>query len=192
VSQENKDAVQTEQSQYLSFYIAGEEYAIGILRVKEIIEYTTVTKLPSTPPSIRGVINLRGSVVPVVDLAIRFGLPESPVTKWTCIVMVEVVLEGEQMVLGIVVDSVSQVIDLLPKDIEPPPAFGTRARADFLQGMGKVGKKFVLILDLERLMAAGDLITSATEAQAQAEAANADGMTPEAPSTPPVSEPARP
>ena len=155
------ESAETQQTQYLSFFIAAEEYALGILSVKEIIEYTIVTKLPSTPPAIRGVINLRGSVVPVVDLAVGFGLPESPVTKWTCIVMVECDVEGERTTIGIVVDSVSQVIDLLPSDIEPPPAFGTRLRTDFLNGMGKVGKKFVLILDLDRLLSTGELLSAA-------------------------------
>ncbi|HKC12424.1 MAG TPA: chemotaxis protein CheW, partial [Vicinamibacteria bacterium] len=106
-----------EQAQYLGFYIAGEEYAIGILRVREILEYDTVTKVPTTPPSIRGVINLRGSVVPVVDLAVKFGLPESVVSKRTCIVVVEVDLDGERAVMGVLADAVSQVIDLPASEV---------------------------------------------------------------------------
>ncbi len=113
-----------EQTQYLTFHLVGEEYAVGILQVKEIIEYGIITKVPQTPPSIRGVINLRGSVVPVVDLAMKFGLSPSPVTERTCIVIVEADLEGERTVMGIIADAVSQVIDLLPQDIQAPPAFG--------------------------------------------------------------------
>ncbi len=151
-----------DQTQYLTFHLAGEEYAIGILRVKEIIEYDALTKVPMMPPSIRGVINLRGNVVPVVDLAVKFGLPESPITKRTCIIIVEVELDGERTVLGVVADAVSQVIDLLPQEIEPPPAFGTQVRVDYLQGMGKAGKKFVLILDVDQVLSAHELLAAAS------------------------------
>lgn len=151
-----------DQTQYLAFHLSGEEYAIGILRVKEIIEYDTLTKVPGTPPFIRGVINLRGSVVPVVDLAVKFGLPESAITRRTCIVIVEVDLEGERTLIGVIADAVSQVMDLLPEDIEAPPAFGTRVRVDYLQGMGKIGKKFVLILDIDRVLSAHELMTVAS------------------------------
>jgi purine-binding chemotaxis protein CheW len=147
----------TEQAQYLTFFLAGEEYAIGILRVKEILEYDTVTPVPQTPPAIRGVINLRGSVVPVVDLAAKFGLPPSPLTKRTCIVIVEVTLAGARSVLGLLADAVSQVMDFAPGDIEAPPAFGTGIRVDYLQGMGKVGKRFVLLLDVDRILAVPEL-----------------------------------
>lgn len=147
-----------EQTQYLTYFLAGEEYAIGILRVKEIIEYDTLTKVPGTPPFIRGVINLRGSVVPVVDLAVKFGLPETPVTKRTCIIIVEVELEDEQTVMGVVADAVSQVIELSPEEIEAPPAFGTRVRVDYLQGMGKADKKFILILDIDRVLTTREIL----------------------------------
>jgi purine-binding chemotaxis protein CheW len=150
-----------EQTQYLTFHLAGEEYAVGILRVKEIIEYGTITKVPQTPPSIRGVINLRGSVVPVVDLALKFGLSPSPVTERTCIVIVEADLEGERTVMGVVADAVSQVIEFLPQDIQAPPAFGTRVRVDFLRGMGKAGKKFVLLLDIDKVLSTAELQVSA-------------------------------
>lgn len=146
-----------EQTQYLTFHLAGEEYAVGILQVKEIIEYGTLTKVPQTPASIRGVINLRGNVVPVVDLALKFGLSPSPVTERTCIVIVEVELEGERTVMGVIADAVSQVIELLPQDIHAPPAFGTRVRVDFLRGMGKAGKKFVLLLDIDKVLFAEEL-----------------------------------
>lgn len=136
-------------TQYLTFFISGEEYAVGILRAREIVEYDTVTKVPSVPACIRGVINLRGSVVPVIDLAIKFDFGQCTVTKWSCIVIVEVELEGERTVMGILVDAIGQVIDLLPREIAPPPTFGTQIRVDCLQGMGTTGKKFVLLLDID-------------------------------------------
>ena len=159
-----------DETQHLAFYIGGEEYAIGILRVQEILEYDTITKVPGTPASIRGVINLRGSVVPVVDLAVRFGLPESPITKRTCIVVVEVDSDGERTVLGVMADSVSQVIELGAGDIEPPPAFGTRVRMDYLLGMGRAGKKFILLLDVDRVLSVSEL-----QAAASLDAALAEG-----------------
>ena len=166
----------TDQSQYLSFYLAGEEYAIGILQAKEILEYDTLTRVPQTPPAIRGVINLRGSVVPVVDLAVKFGLPPTAISKRTCIVIVEVDLAGQRTVMGLLADAVSQVMDLTPTDIEPPPPFGTAVRVDYLQGMGKVGKKFVLLLDVDRVLAAPEL-QAVAEASAPPEAAPPPGET---------------
>ncbi|MFQ5882240.1 MAG: chemotaxis protein CheW [Candidatus Methylomirabilales bacterium] len=151
-----------EQTQCLTFYVAGEEYAIGILRVKEIIEYDTPTKVPAIPACIRGVINLRGNVVPVVDLAVKLGLPESPITKRTCIIIVEVNLEGEWTVMGVIADTIGQVMDLLPQDIEVPPPFGTQVRADHLFGLGKIGRKFVLILDIDRVLSTNGLLAVAS------------------------------
>ncbi len=146
-----------EQTQYLTFQLAGEEYAIGILQVKEIIAYGTLTKVPQTPRSIRGVINLRGNVVAVADLAVKFGLPPSPITDRSCVIIVETNPEGEKIVVGIVADSVSQVIDLPAQEILPAPAFGTNIRLDFLRGMGKAGQKFVLVLDIDKVLAAEDI-----------------------------------
>lgn len=143
-----------EQSQYLTFQLAGEEYAIGILQVKEIIAYGILTAIPQTPPFVRGVINLRGNVVAVVDLAMKFGLSRAEVTARTCIVIVEANLNNDAHVIGIVADSVSQVIDLPAKEILPAPAFGTHIRLDFLRGMGKTGQKFFLILDIDKVLAA--------------------------------------
>jgi len=159
-----KIAEVTEQTQFLTFQLAEESYAVSILRVKEIIEYDTVTRVPNLPASIRGVINLRGAVVPVVDLAVRFGLRDCQVTKRTCVIIAEVEAGGERLVMGLMADAVSQVIDLPASDIEPPPAFGTRVRADFLEGLGKIGKKFVLILNLDRALSSSELL-SVAEAQ---------------------------
>ena len=149
-----------DQTQYLTFSVAGEEYAIGALRVREIIEYDTLTTVPAAPPYLRGVINLRGSVVPVLDLAIKFGLPATSITKRTCIVIVEAELEGETAVVGILADAVSQVIGLGAGDIEAPPAFGTRAHADYLLGLGKTDRKFLLLLNVDRILSPTEVVAA--------------------------------
>ena len=150
------------QQQYLTFFLSDEEYAINIQKVKEIIEYTTVTKVPKVPEWIRGVINLRGNVVPVVDLTVRFGLNQRPITKTTCIVIVEVQHESERTVMGVIADAVNQVIELSPEDIEEPPVFGTRVRLEYLFGMGKLGKKFALILNIDSVLSTAELLTVST------------------------------
>ena len=143
--------------QYLTFVLAGEIFAMGILAIKEIIEYAALTEVPMMPEYVRGVINLRGSVVPVIDLSVRFGKPSSPVTKRTCIVIIEIVSRGERHVLGVVVDAVNAVLDIPGTEIEPPPAFGASIRTDFIQGMGKVNNKFVVLLDVDHVLAADEM-----------------------------------
>lgn len=142
----------TEPAQYLTFMLAGEMFAIGILAIKEIIEYGSLTPVPMMPASVRGVINLRGAVVPVMDLLARFGKPPSPVTKRSCIVIVEVASGEERQVIGVAVDAVNEVLDIAPADIEPAPAFGARIRSDFIHGMGKVKGKFVILLDMNQAL----------------------------------------
>lgn len=149
------------QSQYLSFFLAGEEYGVNILRVKEIVELDVFTRVPAAPVGVRGVINLRGRVIPVVDLAVRFGLPESAITRRSCVVIAEVMVEGEPLVMGVLADAVSQVLEFRPEQLEPPPPFGTRARAEFITAMGQSGRKFVIILDLERVLASAAVETAA-------------------------------
>jgi purine-binding chemotaxis protein CheW len=156
--EETKEAIG--QQQYLTFCLAGEEYAINILRVKEIIEYDIVTKVPRTPVWIRGVINLRGNVVPVVDLAVKFGMEPSLQTKLSCIIIVEFEGNGNQVVMGIMADSVSQVVEFGPEDTERPPAFGTQIDVEYLLAMGKLGKKFALILDIDRVLSVDELLVS--------------------------------
>jgi purine-binding chemotaxis protein CheW len=151
-----QDKTDTQRAQYLSFSLAGSEYGVGILKVKEILQYEEITRVPSTPRSVRGVINLRGAVVPVIDLAARCGLAETAVTRLTCILIVEAALEGQPMVVGVMSDAVREVIELGADDVEPPPAFGTQVRVDYLLGMGKVGKRFVLLLDLDRVISADE------------------------------------
>ena len=165
-------------SQYLTFALGSEMFAVGILNVKEIIEYGNLTEIPMMPTFIRGVINLRGSVVPVIDLAARFGGTAAEAGRRTCIVIVEVADEiGDQISshdIGIMVDAVSEVLDIPGSEIEPPPTFGARIRADFIFGMGKVAGKFVIILNINKVLsieeiaeltgteAAAELTTSAT------------------------------
>jgi purine-binding chemotaxis protein CheW len=143
------------RTQYLSFELAGEEYAVDILRVKEIIEYNSLTRVPGMPATVRGVINLRGRVVPVVDLALRFGLPESVITARSSIVMVELASTDGDVVIGIITDSVSQVLDLDAEQIQGTPSFGTAVGAEFLNGMADRGsEKFVMLLNIDRALGA--------------------------------------
>lgn len=157
------------RSQYLSFFLSGEEYGIGILRVKEILEYDLPTHVPGMPACVTGVINVRGRVVPIVDLAVRFGLAPSAVTRRSCIVVVELTIDDEPVVMGLIADAVSQVLDLAPEAIEPPPSFGTAVRASYLEGMAQTGRKFVLLLDVDRTLAADDLFSSLTIASPSVE-----------------------
>ncbi len=175
-----------EQAQHLTFLIGEEEYAVGILQVKEIIQYDTVTRVPKTPPWVHGVINLRGGVVPVVDLAVKFGLPGTRVTGSTCIVITEVELEGELTVMGLLADSVSEVITLRPEDVEPAPAFGTGVQTDYLLGMGKIGKKLVLMLDVDKVLSTEEILATSEVAagrlaeDSSSELAPAPALVPEA------------
>lgn len=141
-----------DQQQYLTFILGNEMFAIGILSIREIIEYGQVTQVPMTPPFIRGVINLRGAVVPVLDLAVRFGRSPRDITRRTCIVIVEVASAKGTQEMGIVVDAVSEVLEIPLAEIEPPPEFGARIRIDFLCGMGKVNGRFVAILNVDRVL----------------------------------------
>ena len=139
--------------QYLTFTLSSEVFAIGILAIKEIIEYSTLTSVPMMPAYVRGVINLRGAVVPVLDLSVRFGKTASAVTKKTCIVIIEIMTAGERQDVGVVVDAVDSVLDIPPDQIEPPPAFGARIGTDFIEGMGKVNGRFVILLDVNSVLA---------------------------------------
>ena len=143
--------------QYLTFSVSGETFGIAISAIKEIIEYRAPTDVPMMPPFIRGVINLRGRVVPVVDLSVRFGRSRMEVVRRTCIVIIEVQEAGERQEIGAVVDAVSAVVDIPESDIEPPPQFGARLRADFIAGMGRLGEKFVILLDVDRVLSVEEL-----------------------------------
>lgn len=159
-----------EPAQYLTFMLAGEAFAITILAIKEIIEYHSLTEVPMMPACVRGVINLRGAVVPVVDLLSRFGRKPSAVSKRTCIVIVEVESQSEagpeRQVIGVVVDAVNEVLEIPLTDIEPPPSFGARIRTDFIHGMGKVRGKFVILLNVNQVLSLDDLNATAALADA--------------------------
>ena len=143
--------------QYLTFVLGGEMFAVGILNVKEIIEYGHLTEIPMMPAFIRGVINLRGAVVPVIDLAARFGKTQSLIGKRSCIVIVEVRENELRHDIGLLVDAVSEVIEIPASDIEPPPSFGARIRADFIHGMGKVAGKFVILLNIVKVLSIDEI-----------------------------------
>jgi purine-binding chemotaxis protein CheW len=146
----NAIEITPEGRQYLTFFVSGEEYALDVLRVREVIGLAPITRAPSTPPQVRGVVNLRGSVVPVVDLGLRFRGAELTATRRTCIVVVEPT-SGSDHVVGLLVDAVSRVVALGPAEVMPVPAFGTQASADLLAGVGVVESGFVLILVPERV-----------------------------------------
>jgi len=142
-----------DKAQYLTFALERETFAIGILAIKEIIEYGHLTEVPMMPEFIRGVINLRGAVVPVVDLMARFGKGKTVPARRTCIVIVEARSgEDEVQEFGVLVDAVNEVLEIPRSEVEPSPAFGTRIRSDFIHGMGKVNGHFVIILDVDRVL----------------------------------------
>ena len=146
-----------DHKQYLTFMLGGETFAIGILCIKEIIEYARLTEVPLMPECIRGVINLRGAVLPVLDLAARFGKKPGDVTKKTCIVVVEVESGDEFHDMGVVVDAVNAVLEIPASEIEPAPAFGAKIRTDFIEGMGKVAGKFVILLNVNQVLSTEEL-----------------------------------
>jgi len=143
--------------QYLTFSVGREMFAVGILNVKEIIEYGNLTEIPMMPGFVRGVINLRGAVVPVIDLGARFSGKISAVQRRTCIIIVEVQQDDEKHDIGVMVDAVSEVLEIPGTDIEPAPSFGAHIRADFIAGMGKVAGKFVIILSVQRVLSVDEM-----------------------------------
>ena len=147
-------AAPVEEKQYLTFMLGGEMFALSILSIKEIIWYANLTEVPMMPACIRGVINLRGAVVPVMDLSNRFGKASTPVIKSSCIVIVEVptAMEGEHLNMGVVVDSVQAVLEIPTTEIEPAPSFGAKIRPDFIEGIAKVNGKFVILLNVNRVL----------------------------------------
>ncbi len=143
--------------QFLTFIMSGETYGVNILDIKEIIEYGNLTPVPMMPDFIAGVINLRGSVVPVVNLKLRFGGDAGEIGKRTSIVIIEVDNNDRKTEIGIIVDIVNEVIELTESDIEPAPSFGARIRADFIRGMGKIGEQFLILLDVEHVLSIDEL-----------------------------------
>ncbi len=147
----------TETTQYLTFKLGDEIFALDISKVREVLDFTMITKVPRTPEFMRGVINLRGNVVPVVDMRLKFGMTKTENTVNTCIIIVEIYLDGETTILGALSDSVQEVIDLEPGQIEPAPKIGTRLRTEFIRGMGKRDGQFIIILDIDKVFSADEL-----------------------------------
>jgi purine-binding chemotaxis protein CheW len=159
-------------SQYLSFRACGEDFALPVLRVREIIEHRPITKVPGSVGWVTGVINLRGKVIPVVDLALRFGLPPTRVGRRTCVVIVEATVAGAELVVGVMADAVCEVVELSRSAIDSAPAFGTPLPADHLLGIGRLAQGFVFVLDADR---AFDLVEAAGEAPAAGPAPSGAG-----------------
>jgi purine-binding chemotaxis protein CheW len=146
-----------EPVQYLTFKLADEIFALDVAKVREILELTTITKVPQTPDFMRGVINLRGSVVPVVDMRLKFGMSMTEQTVDTCIIVAEVTLDGDVIVLGALADSVQEVVEMEPGSIEPAPHIGAKLDTNFIKGMGKIDDHFVMILDIDRIFSSAEL-----------------------------------
>ncbi len=146
-----------ETTQYLTFNLCDEIFALDIGTVREVLDFTGITKVPRTPEFMRGVINLRGSVVPVVDMRLKFGMSMTENTVNTCIIIVEVFIDSESVILGALVDSVQEVISLEPDQIEPAPRIGTNLRTDFIRGMGKCHSGFIMILNIDKAFSSEEL-----------------------------------
>jgi purine-binding chemotaxis protein CheW len=150
--------------QYLTFKLDHEVFAIDIAKVREVLEFQSMTQVPGTPGFLRGVINLRGNVVPVIDMRLKLGLGMTEKSVDTCVVIAEVTIDGESTVLGALVDSVEEVIDLDAGQLAPPPTMGDRASSKVIHGMGRRGEQFIMILDLDSTLSAEDLCASAAGA----------------------------
>ncbi len=148
-----------ETVQYLTYKLGEEIFALDVAKVREILEYSSITKIPQTPDFMRGVINLRGSVVPVIDLRLKFGMTRTDQTVNTCIIVVEVSMDGETTILGALADSVQEVIEMEPEQIEPAPHIGTSLNTDFIKGMGKHEGNFIMILDIDRVFSEQEMAT---------------------------------
>ncbi len=150
-------AAESITTQYLTFKLGEEMFALDIAKVREVLDFTTVTKVPRMPDFMRGVINLRGSVIPVVDLRVKFGMAGSETTVNTCIIISEVAVDGDTTVLGALADSVQEVLDLERGNIAPAPRIGTKLRTDFIKGIGKQNDRFVILLDIDRVFSSDEL-----------------------------------
>jgi len=158
VQEEGGEMAETEGStQYLTFYAGDERFALDILEVKELVEVDSMTRVPMTPEFIRGVMNLRGSVVPVVDLASRLGRSRSELTKRSCIVMIQVDLEESSRIIGMLVDEVNEILEIAPNHVQPRPNFGTEIRTDFIEAMGEVDGEFMILLDIAHVLSVEEL-----------------------------------
>ncbi|MGD9947289.1 MAG: chemotaxis protein CheW [Desulfobulbus sp.] len=160
------EANNIETNQYLTFKLQDEVFGLAIGKVREVLDFTNITKVPRTPDFMRGVINLRGSVVPVVDLHLKFDLEKTEKTVNTCIIIVEINMEGEITVLGALADSVQEVVELEPDQIEPAPKIGTKLNTEFIKGMGKRDEEFIILLDIDKVFS-NDELTQVQRGEAQ-------------------------
>jgi purine-binding chemotaxis protein CheW len=160
-------AVRHDQNQYLTFVVGKETFAVGILCIKEILEYEEPTNVPMMPAFVRGIVNLRGAAVPVIDMAVRFGRSAAPATRKTCIVILETDTSKAAQVLGVVVDAVNEVLEIPASEIESAPSFGTTVRNDFIHGMGKVRDRFVIILNVAAVLSVDDMASLAATGNLQ-------------------------
>lgn len=151
-------AMVKKEGKYLSFSLANEEYGIGILKIKEIIGMMTITSIPQTPKFVKGVINLRGRVIPIVDLRLKFGMEPMDYTDRTCIIVVEIVGQSGTIQIGIVVDSVSEVLNIRADQIEKPPTFGASLSTDFISGLAKMESGVKILLDIDQVLAAEEIL----------------------------------
>jgi purine-binding chemotaxis protein CheW len=151
-------AAANREGKYLTFVLAGEEYGIGILKVKEIIGIMAITTVPQTPAYMKGVINLRGKVIPIVDLRVKFGMEAMDYTEKTCIIVVEIANSGQKVMIGILVDSVSEVLNIKGGDIEDAPNFGSRLNTNYILGMAKTGGRVKILLDIDRVLSADEMV----------------------------------
>jgi len=157
-------------TQYLTYKLGNEVFALDIGKVREVLDYTSITKVPRTPEFMRGVINLRGSVVPVVDLRLKFGMTKTEQTVNTCIIITEVTVDGETSILGMLADSVQEVLDLGSENIASAPKIGTKLNTEFIKGMGKQNDRFVIILDIDRVLSSDELaLVQAGQGEASAD-----------------------
>lgn len=152
-------AVETEIRQYLTFTLDGEQYAADVSRVQEVLELLPLTKLPRMPEYMKGVINIRGSVVPVVDLREKFGMAEVEETVDTSIIVMDVKDGEKRMTVGCLADSVEEVVDITPESVEPPPSFGTKVDTEFIEGIAKRDEQFIIVLDINRVFDDAEIAT---------------------------------
>ena len=151
------DTTRSQSNTYLTFYLDEELFGLNILLVREVLEFTSITRVPMTADFMRGVINVRGHVVPVVDLRQKFGLEKVEQTVNTCIIIVELEIEGESATMGALVDGVQEVMDIAPGQIEASPRLGSRIDTRFIQGIGKLNERFVILLDIQAIFSSQEL-----------------------------------
>lgn len=154
--------------QYVTFSLAEELFGVEVSRTREILSLTPITKVPQTPDYLLGVINLRGQVVPVVDMRLKLGLPATDETEDTCIIVIEVQVDGEAIVVGALADAVREVIEVRDDQIEPPPRLGTKLNTEFISGMGKVDEQFMILLNIDRVFSSEELVMVQDAGQADA------------------------